>query len=345
PRTRIHRPGPKPWPGRSPTNAPARELEICNLKGAPLMSPYMSLRRFWPRRAGLRRQLLVAFVSVLTGLFLVPTASADQQPEQPGATQDQQVLTWTAGNSVTEYLSAPETAEAGTATIVFSNTREDGNTTGMSHTLTFDTATPGYNHDVDLNITANPYDDNGGYYEAEVTLTPGTYRYLCAIPGHGVVTGELVVPASGDPDPEDSTPPEVVAEVSGEQDDDGAYVGSAEVVISATDDDSGVESVEYRLDGGEFGAYESPVSVSDVGDHVVDFRATDAAGNTGEGSVSFTVVEDDTDPEDSTPPEVVAEVSGEQDDDGAYVGSAEVVISATDDDAGVAMCLHGGLAV
>src|SRR5699024_6507469 len=133
----------------------------------------------------------------------------------------------------------------------------------------------------------------------------------------------------------DSTPPEVVAEVSGEQDDDGDYVGSAEVVISATDDGSGVESVEYRLDGGEFGAYESPVSVSDVGDHVVDFRATDVAGNTGEGSVEFTVVEEDTDPEDSTPPEVVAEVSGEQDDDGAYVGSAKVVISATDDDSGV----------
>src|SRR5699024_7967554 len=156
---------------------------------------------------------------------------------------------------------------------------------GMSHTLTFDTATPGYNHDVDLNITANPYDDNGGYYEAEVTLTPGTYRYFCAIPGHGMMTGELVGAASGDPDPGDSTPPEVVAEVSGEQDADGNYVGSAEVVISATDDESGVESVEYRLDGGEFGPYESPVSVSEVRDHVVDFRATDAAGNTAEDSV------------------------------------------------------------
>src|SRR5699024_10579798 len=215
--------------------------------------------------------------------------------------------------SVTEYLSAPETAEAGTATIVFSNTREDGNTTGMSHTLTFDTATPGYNHDVDLNITANPYDDNGGYYEAEVTLTPGTYRYFCAIPGHGMMTGELVVTESGDPDPEDSTPPEVVAEVSGEQDDDGAYVGSAEVVISATDDDSGVETVEYRLDGGEFGPYESPVSVCDVGDHVVDLRATDAAGNTGEGSVEFTVVEEEGDPDPGQCPDdratvVIAEI-------------------------------------
>src|SRR5699024_6736766 len=204
PRTRIHRPGPKPWPGRSPTNAPARELEICNLKGAPLMSPYMSLRRFWTRRAGLSRQLLVAFVSVLTGLFLVPTASADQQPEQPGATQDQQVLTWTAGNSVTEYLSAPETAEAGNATIVLSNPRWDGYPTDMPLTLASATATPGYNHDVDLNFTANPYDDTGGYYEAEVARAPGTERSFCASPGHGMMTGELVVTESGDPDPEDS---------------------------------------------------------------------------------------------------------------------------------------------
>src|SRR5699024_3916402 len=98
-------------------------------------------------------------------------------------------------------------------------------------------------------------------------------------------------------DPEDTTAPEVAAQVSGEQDADGAYVGSAEVAISATDEGSGVESVEYSLDGGEFGPYESPVSVSEVGDHVVDFRATDVAGNTAEGLVEFTVVEEEGDPD------------------------------------------------
>src|SRR5699024_11986484 len=85
---------------------------------------------------------------------------------------------------------------------------------------------------------------------------------------------------------------------------------------------------------GEFGPYESPVSVYEVGDHVVGFLAGDEAGAPAKDSVEFSVVEE-SDPGDSTPPEVVAEVSGEQDADGNYVGSAEVVISATDDDSGV----------
>lgn len=77
----------------------------------------------------------------------------------------------------------------------------------MSHTLTFDTTTPGYNHDVSLDILANPFDANGGRHEAEVTLTPGTYRYFCAIPGHGTMVGELVVTDDGGG--EDTTAPTV----------------------------------------------------------------------------------------------------------------------------------------
>ena len=95
------------------------------------------------------------------------------------------------------YLSAPTTATAGTVTIVFENSEATGNTTGMSHTLTFDTTSSGYNHDVDLNIVASPFDDSGGRHEAQVTLTPGTYRYYCTIPGHGQMTGELVVTGDG----------------------------------------------------------------------------------------------------------------------------------------------------
>ncbi|PYF97279.1 Copper binding protein, plastocyanin/azurin family [Georgenia satyanarayanai] len=278
------------------------------------------------RRQTLRR-VVVALLAALTGLTLVPTTA--------GAAD--QTLTWTAGNSVTDYLTAPESAVAGTATIIFENSRATGNTTGMPHTLTFDTSTPGYNHDVDLNIVANPFDANGGYYEAEVTLTPGTYRYFCTIPGHGQMWGELVVTGDGgEPDP-DTTAPTVTADVTGEQDEDGAYVGSATVALTAADEDggSGVDTVEYSLDGGEYAAYSAPLEVTEPGAHTVDFRATDVAGNTGEGSVSFTVVEPDVEPEpDTTAPEVSAAVTGEQDEDGAYVDSATVTITATDEDGG-----------
>ena len=39
-------------------------------------------------------------------------------------------------------------------------------------------------------------------------------------------------------------------------------------------------SVEYSLDGGAFVAYTGPVVVSQVGAHMVHYRATDRAGNT-----------------------------------------------------------------
>ena len=39
---------------------------------------------------------------------------------------------------------------------MWGNSASTGNTTGMPHTLTFDTSTDGYNHDVDLNILAGP---------------------------------------------------------------------------------------------------------------------------------------------------------------------------------------------
>src|SRR5690606_18344403 len=95
------------------------------------------------------------------------------------------------------------------------------------------------------------------------------------------------------------------------------------------------DSVEYDLDGAGFAEYTDPVTVDEVGDHSVQFRATDVAGNVSEtGSVEFTVVE--AEPDDTTPPGVSAEVSGEQDADGNYVGSATVTLAASDDDSGVA---------
>nr|WP_152193118.1 hypothetical protein [Georgenia satyanarayanai] len=292
------------------------------------MSQLASPPRPRTQRPAVLRRVVVALLAALTGLTLVPTAA--------GAAD--QTLTWTAGNSVSEYVTEPTTAVAGTATIIFENSRATGNTTGMPHTLTFDTSTPGYNHDVDLNLVANPFDANGGYYEAEVTLTPGTYRFFCAIPGHGPMWGELVVTGDGgEPDPEDTTAPTVTAEVTGEQDEDGAYVGTATVTITAADEDggSGLDMVEYSLDGGEFTHYHAALTVSEPGEHTVAYRASDLAGNVGEGSVTFTVVEADAEPEpDTTAPEVTAAVTGDQDEDGAYVGTATVTITAADEDGG-----------
>lgn len=293
-------------------------------------------------RHKLSRLLAGAAVSALVALPLASTgaaavehvgaAPAAQAAEQASDQAAEQVLTWTASSSITQYASAPTTAVAGPTTIVFENSAATGNNLGMSHTLTFETGSSEYNQDVTLDILANPLDSNGGRYEAEVVLTPGTYKFFCAIPGHSAMTGELVVTEDGGE--EDTTAPVVTADVAGQQDADGAYIGSAAVHLTAEDEASGVASVEYSVDGGEYVPYTEPVVFDQPGTYVLEHRATDDAGNVSEpGTVRLVVVASDG--EDTTAPAVSAQVTGELDADGAYVGSATVDITAQDAGSGV----------
>ncbi|PWI20365.1 glycosyl hydrolase [Streptomyces sp. Act143] len=263
-------------------------------------------------------------------LLGLQTAPSTAQPETTAAAQ---TLTWTAGDDITKYASAPTTAVAGQATIVFENSAATGNTTGMPHTLTFVTSDPEFNSDVELNILANPNDDMGGRHTAEVTLTPGRYFYHCTIPGHGQMQGILVVTEGGGTD---TTPPQTSAQVTGAQNAQGEYVGSASVAISATDEGgSGVDSVQYAVgDTGDWLPYTTPVVVDQIGSHKIRYRALDKAGNvSAEKSVEFTVVPPASD--DTTPPDTSATVSGEQDADGAYLDMATVTVSASDTGSGV----------
>lgn len=289
-----------------------------------------------PRSAPAAPRLLALLVTLcLAALALgtLPQARADQT--SGGEVRQEQVLTWTADDDITRYKSAPQTAVAGEATIVFENSAATGNTTGMPHTLTFTTSNPDYNSDVSVNIMASPNDANGGRYEVQVTLSPGVYHYHCTIPGHGQMQGELVVTEDGGGG-EDTTPPEVTATVDGEQNDDGAYIGSATVTLTATDTGSGVDTIEYALNGGDFQPYESPIVLSEPGEHTLAYRATDVAGNASEEqTTTVEVVEPSGD--DTTPPQVTAAVDGERNDDGAYLNMATVTLAATDADSGVAL--------
>ncbi|WP_031049552.1 OmpL47-type beta-barrel domain-containing protein [Streptomyces sp. NRRL F-5650] len=278
------------------------------------------------------------WAALLAGLLMVlglqATSASGQPAAAPAAAAADQVLTWTAGDDITKYTSAPETAVAGPATIVFENSEATGNTTGMPHTLTFMTGDPEYNQDVQLNILANPFDDQGGKHTAEVTLSPGKYMYHCTIPGHGQMTGVLVVTEGGGG--EDTTAPETSAEVGGTQNADGAYVGSATVTLAATDaGGSGVERIEYAIGAdGAWQPYTTPIVVDQVGEHTVRYRAFDKAGNAAEEkSVTFAVAAPDTD--DTTAPETSATVSGEKNADGAYIDMATVTVTASDTGSGV----------
>ncbi|MEU9589378.1 OmpL47-type beta-barrel domain-containing protein [Streptomyces sp. NPDC048219] len=277
------------------------------------------------------------WAALLAGLLMMlglQATSASGQPRAAAEAAEQQVLTWTAGDDITKYASAPETAVAGPATIVFENSEATGNTTGMPHTLTFVTGDPAYNSDVQLNILANPFDAEGGRHTAEVTLTPGRYMYHCTIPGHGQMTGVLTVTEGGGGD--DTTAPATSAKVDGTQNADGAYVGSAAVTITATDEGgSGVDRVEYAIGAdGAWQPYTTPVVVDQVGEHTVRYRAFDKAGNAAaEKSVAFSVAAPPTD--DTAPPETSATVAGEKNADGAYVDMATVTVTASDTGSGV----------
>jgi Chitobiase/beta-hexosaminidase C-terminal domain len=268
------------------------------------------------------RRLTAALLLVASLCLPVPASAAPGAPAQ--------VLTWTADDDITRYRSTPAQAVAGAATLVFENSAATGNTTGMPHTLTFDTTADGFNHDVNVNILASPFDPQNGRHEVTVTLTPGRYRYFCAMPGHEMV-GELVVTGDGGGD---TTPPTVTAEVSGTRDADGNFVGAATVTVTASDSGSGVDSVEYEVDDTGFAPYTGPVRVTAIGDHAVQFRATDNAGNVSPvGSVPFRVVEEQ--PRDTTPPTVTAAVSGTRDPAGNYVATATVTLTASDAGSGV----------
>ncbi|MFJ8545619.1 OmpL47-type beta-barrel domain-containing protein [Streptomyces sp. NPDC093586] len=274
------------------------------------------------------------WAALLAGLLMLLGLQATSATGQPrtAARAAEQVLTWTAGDDITKYTSAPGTAVAGPATIVFENSAATGNTTGMPHTLTFVTGDPEYNSDVQLNILANPFDAQGGRHTAEVTLTPGRYLYHCTIPGHGQMQGVLVVTEGGGAD---TTAPETSADVEGTRNAQGQYVGAASVTIAATDAGSGVDRVEYAIGAdGAWQPYTAPVVVDRVGDHTVRYRAFDKAGNAAaEKSVTFTVVAPPTD--DKTPPETSATVSGEKNADGAYLDMATVTVTASDTGSGV----------
>ncbi|WP_308798501.1 family 78 glycoside hydrolase catalytic domain [Agromyces silvae] len=75
----------------------------------------------------------------------------------------------------------------------------------------------------------------------------------------------------------DVTAPTVSLEVSNPGT-GGWHVGGATATLTATDAESGVATIEYRLDGGDWTAYTAPVALAD-GRHVFEYRATDVSGN------------------------------------------------------------------
>lgn len=83
---------------------------------------------------------------------------------------------------------------------------------------------------------------------------------------------------------DDVVPPTISSDVEGRRAPAGAYRQGAKVVLSATDDDAGVDRVEFRTQRGGWTTYESPI-VLRPGVWDIEVRAVDRNGN--ESSVSL----------------------------------------------------------
>ncbi|MFF1876691.1 OmpL47-type beta-barrel domain-containing protein [Leifsonia sp. NPDC058230] len=127
----------------------------------------------------------------------------------------------------------------------------------------------------------------------------------------------------GDRCADDATPPQTTATLSPEGV-GGGYV-NPKISLESHDESSGVARIEYRLDGGQWTEYESPVAVTSPGSHELEYRATDVAGNVeATKSRTFTVSVD------SGPPVVSASIDHEG-ANGWHLAGAQLTLSATDD--------------
>ncbi|HEX6022132.1 MAG TPA: ThuA domain-containing protein, partial [Solirubrobacter sp.] len=97
--------------------------------------------------------------------------------------------------------------------------------------------------------------------------------------------------AVGDAGCTDDQPPTTTHKLDGEQDAEGAYIGSARLTLTSTDAGcAGVDQTEYRVNGGDWTAYSEPVTFDEPGSYTVEYRATDRQGNTAEPqTATFTV--------------------------------------------------------
>lgn len=95
----------------------------------------------------------------------------------------------------------------------------------------------------------------------------------------------------------DSAAPTISGDLSGSSGDAGWFVSDVTVTASASDlaPGAGLASLEVSVDGSSWGAYPGPLALSD-GEHSVDLRAADGAGNGAQESLVVKV--------DSQPPEI-----------------------------------------
>jgi outer membrane protein assembly factor BamB len=126
----------------------------------------------------------------------------------------------------------------------------------------------------------------------------------------------------------DATAPATTTTVTGTSGTNGWYVSAAQVSLTASDSDSGVQNSYYQIDGGAVQSYASPFSISANGQHTVQYWSVDSAGNT-EAHQSLTLTIDTSAPVSSSA------VSATAGSNGWYLSAVQISLSAADNSSGV----------
>src|SRR5712691_1500177 len=126
----------------------------------------------------------------------------------------------------------------------------------------------------------------------------------------------------------DTTPPTTTAVLSGTVGANGWYISNVTVSLNATDASSGVASIFYQVDNGRWETYSGSFSLAD-GRHVVEYYATDQAGNA-EPATSRKISID------TMPPQSTITATGTLGEDGWYISNVTISLAATDATSGVA---------
>lgn len=168
------------------------------------------------------------------------------------------------------------------------------------------TQDPAGNYVTKATVTLTATDAGSGVAKVEYRLDGGPWQTYSAPLALTVVGAHTVnfraTDKAGNVSPEgasaftivegsDNTAPTTSIVVSGNLDGNWSYIGSATINLSATDTGSGVDKIEYTLDGGAWTTYGAPVVVSSAGTHTVSYRASDKVGNvSAEQGGAFTIV-------------------------------------------------------
>ncbi len=208
------------------------------------------------------------------------------------------------------------TLDDGIHQIVASAIDNAGNTTSTTFTIKVDSTTPqidvsaagapGSNgwYVSNVQVSANASDpstgsgqasgvasleetvDGGAWtaYTSPITLSDGIHSVqFRAADNAGNVTTTAAQTYSVD-----TTAPVITPAVTGTNGNNSWYKSNAKVSASATDAASGLDTFEVTVDGGAWTAYTVPTTLSD-GNHSVQFRATDKAGNASQITQSVAV--------------------------------------------------------